>query len=145
MGVRRSLAAYLFGFACLAASAPADARMHAHVEWTRIDVPDGSDSARVGRRLRALLNEAASKADFGKSKNVAASVRVVELSWQTHGDIVRMTCAVVGHLKDGPSARSRISFGGDPAKKDDLEKQVLTSVSSGLVARLAQLARTRDD
>jgi hypothetical protein len=142
MRLRHAITACILALASLSASVPADAR--GNVAWTRVEVPDGPESARVAKRLRSFLNEAAKKADFGKTK-VEASVRVVELSWSTHGDVVRMTCAVVGRLKNGQRAKSRISFGGDPAKKDELEKQVLSSVSAGLVARLAQMARARAD
>lgn len=146
MSARRTFAAFLFAVTSLAAAPHvAAAHGHAHVEWTRIEVPEGEDAARIGKRLKALLIEASRKADFGAAARVEASVKVVELTWETRGDVVRMTCAIVGRLKDGPVARSKIRFGGDPAKRDELEKQVLASVSAGLVARLAQLARNRDD
>jgi hypothetical protein len=146
VSARRTFAAFLLVLTSLGTlPSVADARGHAHVEWTRVEVPEGDDAARVGKRLRALLIEASRKADFGDAAHVEASVKVVELTWEARGDVVRMTCAIVGKLKGGPVARAKIRFGGDPSKRDELEKQVLTSVSAGLVSRLAQLARARDD
>ena len=40
-------------------------------------------------------------------------------------------------------ARSRISYGGSPEKREELEKQVVTMVANGLVGRLAQIVRTQ--
>jgi hypothetical protein len=42
----------------------------------------------------------------------------------------------------GAGARSRISYGGSPDRRDELEKEVLTQVANGLVGRLAQIVRT---
>jgi hypothetical protein len=56
---------------------------------------------------------------------------------------VRLSCTVLGRLEGGPSARSRISFGASPKDRAALEKQVLRMVANGVVARLAEIARTR--
>jgi hypothetical protein len=125
-----------------AGPAPAFARGRAKVDWTKIEVP-GDDSARITRVLRKLLNEAVRKADFGKVQKVSASAHVVELTWEKRGDVLRMSCAIVGRLKDGPRARSRVSFGGSPDQRSELEKQVLTMVANGMVTRLAEMARSR--
>lgn len=139
----RWLFAALFACASLAGAPDVAARPHAKVEFTKVEIPKSDDAARIERRLRGYLKAAAKRADFGKAKHVEATVKVHELRWETRGDIVRLTCTVVGHLKGGPSAKSRISFGGDPAHREELEKQVLTSVATGLVARIAQMARAR--
>jgi outer membrane lipopolysaccharide assembly protein LptE/RlpB len=49
----------------------------------------------------------------------------------------------VGRLVGGPSARSRISFGGNPSEREALEKQVLSMVANGVVTRLAEIARAQ--
>ena len=119
------------------------ARGRAKVDWTKIEVPAGEDSARISRVLRKLLNDAVRGADFGKVQKVSASAHVVELTWEKRGDVLRMSCTIVGRLKDGPRARSRVSFGGSPAQRKELEKQVLTMVANGMVTRLAEMARAR--
>ena len=59
------------------------------------------------------------------------------------GDVLRVRCTLVGRVDGGPSARSKIAFGGDPAAQAELEKQVLTMVANGVVSRLAQIVRSR--
>jgi hypothetical protein len=113
------------------------------VSWLRVDVPEGGDSARVQKVLKQALAQAAKKANFGKAKSVTLSARVVELATEQHGDVVHITCTVMGRVIGGAGARSRISYGGSPEKRDELEKEVLTQVANGLVARLAQIVRTQ--
>lgn len=139
----RWLCAGLFAAASVVGASDAGARTRAKVDFTQVEVRAGDDAARVEKRLRGYLKDAVKRADFGEAKHVEARVKVLELRWEKRGDVIRLTCTVVGRLVGGPSAKSRISFGGDPAHRDDLEKQVLTSVSTGLVARIAQMARAR--
>lgn len=140
---QRVLVACALALASLSLSDLSEARRsRTKVEWTSIEVPHQSDEARLKSKLTRHLNEAVKRADFGGLRRVEASVRVVELKWDTRPDLVRLSCTVVGRLKDGPSARSRISFGDRPEHRDQLEEQVLTSVARGVVGRLAQLART---
>lgn len=117
----------------------------AKVEWKSVDVPAGADQARRARALRALLKDAAKKADFGEAKSVKLSARVVEFTSTTRGDVHRVSCTLVGRVVGGPSARSRISFGGRPSERLELEKQVLTMVANGVVARLAAIVRARSE
>ena len=128
-------------FALTLIPSPAFPRGKANVEWTKIEVPDSADSARVTKILRAALKSAVKRADFGDVKQVSATAHVVELAWEERGDVVRLSCTIVGRLKGGPHARSRIAFGGSPDQRRELEKQVLTMVANGLVTRLAELAR----
>jgi len=112
------------------------------IEWSRIDVPDGQDAARHARVLKAALAQAAKKASFGKAKSVTLSARLTELTTERRGDVLRISCTVMGRA-GGKSARSRISYGGSPSEREALEKQVLTMVANGLVGRLAQIVRTQ--
>jgi hypothetical protein len=132
------------GLAALVVAPPtAHAGGKPKVEWLRVDVPDGQDAARLQKLLKKALTQAAKKANFGKAKSVTLSARVVELSTEERGDVLRITCTVMGRVVGGAGARSRISYGGSPEKRDELEKEVLTQVANGLVARLAQIARTQ--
>lgn len=114
------------------------------IEWLRVDVPDGQDSARLGKLLKEALKQAARRANFGKAaKTVLLSARITELSIEEHGDVLRVSCTAMGRVAGGPGARSRISYGGSPDKREELEKEVLTQVANGLVGRLAQIVRTQ--
>jgi hypothetical protein len=115
----------------------------ARIDWVRVDVPDGQDAGRLQKLLKQALTRAAKKANFGKAKAVTLSARVVEISAEERGDVLRITCTVMGRVVGGAGARSRISYGGSPEKRDELEKEVLTQVANGLVARLAQIVRTQ--
>lgn len=127
----------------LLAPAPARADGHTKVTWTRIDVPSTEGGAGLEKTLKKLLDKAARKAKFGKVKSVSLAVKVTELTSETKGDVHRVSCTIVGRIPGGPSARSRISFGGSPAEKAKLEKQVLTLVSNAVVTRLASIVRAR--
>jgi hypothetical protein len=134
--------------AALFALAPAKdalARSRATVEWTKIDAPSGKDGERLARLLRSLLRDASRRADFGKSGKVALRARITEYSVEKHGDVLRIRCTVVGKLEGGPSAKSRISYGGDPNDPRGLEKQVLTMVAHGVTSRLAAIAKSREE
>ena len=126
-------------------AAPTPALAKPKVEWSKIDVPAGDSSARITKFLKQALEQAVKKANFGKkAKSVTLSARVVELRTETRGDVLQMTCTMMGRVVGAASAKSKISFGGSPNTRDELEKQVLTTVANGLVARLAQIARAQE-
>lgn len=127
----------------VATATPAAASPPSKVEWTKVDVPDRIDAPKLEKTLRALLAQASKKADFGRGKHVVLRARVVEFTSEEHGDVLRMSCTLVGRVEGGPSARSKIAFGGRPSERAELEKQVLTTVANGVVARLAQIVRSR--
>ena len=132
------------GLATLLVEPAAYARGKSKVEWVRVDVPEREDGARVQKLLKQALAQAAKKANFGKGHTVSLTARVVELNVEERGDVLRMTCTVMGRVVGGAGARSRISYGGSPEKREALEKEVLTQVANGLVARLAQIVRTAE-
>jgi hypothetical protein len=126
-------------------AAPGSALAKPKVEWSKIDVPVGDSSARITKFLKQALDLAVKKANFGKkAKSVTLSARVVELKTEQRGDVLQMTCTMMGRVVGAASAKSKISFGGSPSTRDELEKQVLTTVANGLVARLAQIARAQE-
>src|SRR5262245_27343681 len=95
--------AAMFGAAALSGS-PSKlwARPGAKVEWTRVEVPKGEDSARLEKMLRTMLKEASRKADFGKAKQVSLRARVVVFSSVQEGDVQRVSCTIVGRVDRGP-------------------------------------------
>lgn len=113
------------------------------VEWSRVDVPAGESAARLGKVLRTALEQASRKANFGSAKSITLSAKIVSFNAEQRGDVVRLSCTMMGRIAGGQSARSKISFGGSPKERAELEKQVLTMVANGLVARLAQIARAQ--
>jgi hypothetical protein len=130
--------------AAIATPRSAIARTKADVEWTRVDVPPTTkNGARLAKSLQQLLKEASRKADFGKSGKVLLRARITEYVVEHKGDVLRIRCTVIGRLEGGPSAKSRIAFGGDPKDPKALEKQVLTMVAHGVTSRLAALAKAR--
>jgi hypothetical protein len=142
--VLRWLYAAALGASAIALTPAASfARSSTKVEWASIRVPAAKGSERTTRVLRGFLTQAAKKADFGSAKSVKLSARVVEFTSVKKGDILQVSCTIVGRLVGGPSARSRISFGGNPNEREELEKQVLSMVANGLVTRLAEIARTQ--
>ncbi len=135
----------LIAASLLAVPTVAAARGRTQVEWANVDAPSGPDEARLERALRKLLVKASKKASFGdRGGKVKVSARVTELAWEDKGDVVRLSCTVVGRIEGGPSAKSRISFGGAPAQRAALEKQVLEMVANGVVTRLAEIAKSRE-
>jgi hypothetical protein len=144
--VRKWLTAAVFGVIALsAAPSPSFGRTPTKVEWQSVRVPPGKDEARMTRLLKNLLKQAAKKADFGQTKAVKLSARVVTFTSEQRGDVQQVTCTMVGRVVGGQSAKSRISFGGSPAEREKLEKQVLAMVANGLVTRLAQITRAKSE
>jgi hypothetical protein len=141
--VTRWGAVFAIGLALSAVSPPALATPKPKISWVRVDVPERQDAARVQKLLKKALDQAAKRANFGAVKNVSLSARVTELTMEEHGDVLKITCTVMGRVIGGAGARSRISYGGSPEKREELEKEVLTMVANGLVARLAQIVRTQ--
>ncbi len=131
--------------ACLSilATAPPAEASGAKVRWVRVDVPDARDGGRLQKMLKLALDRAVRKANFGKVKTVALAARVVEISAEEREDVLHITCTVMGRVVGGAGARSRISYGGRPEKREELEKEVITQVANGLVARLAQIVRAQ--
>jgi hypothetical protein len=113
------------------------------VEWKTVEAPEGESHDRRVRALRTLLNQATRKADFGKARSVVLTARIVEFTSATRGDVHHVTCTLVGRIHGGPTARSKISFGGRPSERNALEKQVLSMVAHGVVGRLADIVRAR--
>lgn len=141
----RWLSAICFS-AVAAVSSPdvANAAPKADVQWTKVEAPAKTkDGERLAKNLQKLLKEATRKADFGKSGKVLLRARITEYVVEQKGDVMRIRCTVIGRLEGGPSAKSRIAFGGDPKDPKGLEKQVLTMVAHGVTSRLAALAKAR--
>jgi len=98
---------------------------------------------RLKTMVRRLAYHAAKHLDFGKSRRVEVSFLVKELKIEEQDGLLRVTCTLVGKLKGGGSAKSRLSFGGKPGKRKQIEREVMASVTDGVITRLAEMARAR--
>lgn len=142
--MRRHLLAIAIAIAACVAGTPSIAHAgKTTVSWAKIDVPERDDAAAFQKQLKKLLDQAAKKANFGKAKSLEFIVKVTEMTSETKGDVHRVTCSIIGRIPGGPSAKSKISFGGSPADKAKLEKQVLSMVAHAVVTRLAEMTRAR--
>src|SRR4051812_48595519 len=103
------LALAAIGLTVLGTEAPAFARPK--VDWSRVEVPAGEGSDRLAKVLRAALEQAARKANFGKARSVTLSARVTSFSVEHHGDVLRISCTALGRVVGGQGAKSKISFG----------------------------------
>jgi hypothetical protein len=111
------------------------------VDWTSVEAADAKDAKQVEQRLRKLLTEASRRADWGKGPTLKLAASVRTMRWERQGDVLRLDVTVVGRIVGGPSARSRIRLGGRPSERTKLEKDALGVVATGIVIRLAELAR----
>ncbi|MFO0550695.1 MAG: hypothetical protein U0271_20035 [Polyangiaceae bacterium] len=114
------------------------------VEWKPHEEVTKEREKQVRTKVRRLAAASAKHLDFGKKGKVEVSFVVKELTVTTEGDVIRVTCTLLGKLKGGGSARSRLSFGGKPDARKKLEREVLTAVTDGVMTRLAEIARERE-
>ena len=101
-----------------------------------------SATPRVTRMLKTMLQEASRRADWGKGSTLRLSASITDLRWEQYDDVLRLEVGVVGRIVGAASVRSRIRVGGRPADRSKLEHEALQIVSTGLVTRLADIART---
>lgn len=121
----------------------------AKVELAAIEWKDGEKvSKERARQVKSAVRRAAQSAqkhlDFGQHGRLELTIVIKELSFEESDGLLRVSCTLVGRLKGGGSARSRISFGGKPSDKKKMERQVLASVTEGVMIRLAEMARAAD-
>jgi hypothetical protein len=146
MSTRRAF----FGIAALFAlgiAAPAVAKGKGKLEIASIDWPTPGASMKLREKqikttIRRLAVQSAKHLDFGADKAVATLV-VKELSASEADGVLKVSCSLVGKLKGGGTARSKIAFGGKPSDRKKIERQVLSSVTDGVMVRLAELARAK--
>lgn len=109
-------------------------------------LPEGTAHAALLRKhLSKLLTREARRAEWGvgRGAKVTFSFAVTDLTISDDGDVLHVRCTAVGKLPGGRSAKSNLSFGGDPGKRFDTVKRVLEIVARGVVTRLAEMARVK--
>ena len=97
------------------------------------------------RYLRRVLSKESRRADWGAGQGARIEYRfaVTDLTLKRKQGVLIVDCSAVGQLPKGKTARSRISFGGDPTKPRRTVEQVLEVVARGVITRLAELERDR--
>ena len=97
------------------------------------------------RYLRQVLSQEAGRANWGASSDSTIEYRffVEKLTIQRQDDAIVVRCAARGRLPRGRSAKSQLSFGGNPREQSALVKRVLSIVARGVITRLAEMERVR--
>ena len=135
----------LFAIVSIALPAPAWAKA-AKVEVAGIEFAKAADKQaekRVSSAIRRQVARAAKHLDFGTTSKVEITFVVRDVQVAEEDGVVTVTCTLLGKLKGGGSARSKIRFGGKPDAKKKIERQVVAAATDGVMTRLAQLSRER--
>ncbi len=148
--LRRVLFSFVLAFAALFATGELWAKSATRVDVTEVVLarkqPNHDKREKeVGREVRRAAQRASKSLDFGGMKRVEVRFEVVELEIHTTDELVRVSCTIVGRLRGGGTARSRLSFGGKPSRRTALERQVIGMVTEGVVTRLAEMSRQRGE
>lgn len=112
----------------------------------RLTMPPGvPGAATYAEHLRKTLKREARRADWGAGRGSTISYRFVieKLTLTQRGNVLEVECSARGELPRRRHARSRLKFGGDPAKMTALVCRVLEIVARGVITRLAELERSR--
>jgi hypothetical protein len=154
MPSRRAFLGFLAAAAASASapSAHADApligafRGHPKVKVDRVLFPPGvADADFLGKKLKQRLQRAARHADWGAGRRdeIRFRFRVETLTLTPRANVLTVHCSALGELPKGKTARTRLTYSGDPSDPRKLVLHVLEIVASGVVARLADLERSR--
>jgi hypothetical protein len=95
--------------------------------------------------LKKTLARVTRHVDWGAGRKNRIEYRffVTELTLTEQDGVLRVRCTAVGKLPRGKTAKSKLSFSGDPNQRSDLVKRVLEIVARGVITRLAELERVR--
>lgn len=125
-----------------------EAHAKGKVEIVSVDLAGSAEAGKqrssyVTRMVRRFAQQSAKHLDFGKTRRAQLTFLVKELKIEETDGLVRVTCTLVGTLKGGGSAKSRLSFAGKPTRKKQIEREVIASVTDGVMIRLAEMSRAR--
>lgn len=97
------------------------------------------------KRLREILRRESRRVVWGAGEGNTITYRyfVTGLTVTQQGDVVRVHCQATGQLPKGKTAKSTLTFSGAASQRDAVVLQVLDIVARGVIARLAELERTR--
>ncbi len=112
----------------------------------RLLIPESTpERKRVTRVLERTLKREAHRIEWGAGRHSRITYRfyLEQLETTVENGVLRVRCTALGRLPHGRVARSRLEFGGDPGKPREVIDHVLEIVARGVLARLADLERTR--
>jgi hypothetical protein len=132
----------------LAVPAPPRARVRGRpkVVLDQLEFPsDVAQAPQYKKHLRNTLAKVTRRADWGAGAKNRIEFRffVTELTFIEGEGVLLVRCTAIGKLPKGKSAKSRLSFSGEPNKRSELVKRVLDIVARGVITRLAELERVR--
>jgi hypothetical protein len=115
------------------------------VRLNRLDFPDVPGAAGHRKHLERFLKKEARRMRWGggRQNRIEYRFEVTELRLEVRQGVLQVHCSAVGRLPGNRSARSQLSFGGDPARETQVVRQVLEIVGRGVLTRLAELERQR--
>lgn len=116
------------------------------VHLDRLTFPKDVQNAKdFEKHLKRALKREVYRADWGAGRENRIEYRfeVTKLSFALEEGALRIKCAALGRLPGGRTAKSQLTFGGDPGQRMKLTKKVLGIVARGVVTRLAELERRR--
>lgn len=151
---RTVLSSFVFGLALLfglprsAEAAPLVGRPRGRprIKLDRVTLPrDTAYADEILRHLKFVLRRAARRADWGTGASSTISLRftVETLKLSEHSGALHVRCSALGELPRRRTARSQLTYGGDPKLGTKLVKQVLEIVARGVISRLAEMERHR--
>jgi hypothetical protein len=109
----------------------------------RLEVPP--EAKAYTRFLTRALKREAKKLDWGAGTGSKIEYRfeLSELRVVAKDGVLTVHCSAVGRLPRGRTAKSQLSFGGEPSRKRKLVERVLTIVARGVLTRLSEIERER--
>lgn len=116
------------------------------VHLDRLDFPDHiADSRALKKHLERVLKKEVRRVEWGAGRDNRIEYRfsVTKLELAVNGDVLKVSCAALGALPGGKTAKSQLTFSGPAKERQRVIKQVLEIVARGVVTRLAQLERRR--
>ena len=112
----------------------------------RLEIPKDVQAWWVFKKyLRTAVKSEARRLDWGAGRDNKIEIRffVEELAIVERDGVIEVSCTAVGRLPKGKVAKSRLTFGGRPEKRNELVRTVLRIVTRGVLTRLAELERIR--
>jgi hypothetical protein len=116
------------------------------IKLDRVTLPAGTANAEATlRHLKFFLRREARRADWGTGarSTIAFRFTVETLAIESRPNSLHVRCSALGELPRRRTARSQLSYGGDPKLGSKLVIQVLEIVARGVISRLADMERTR--
>jgi hypothetical protein len=117
-----------------------------HIVLDKLVVPTTvPEHQRVTKVLEKALKHEAPRVEWGAGRGSRITYRfyLEQLDVTVEHGVLKVRCTALGRLPKGKTARSKLEFGGDPKDPRKVIDHVLVIVARGVLARLADLERSR--